>query len=147
MDRKLRVVSENTETEEDWYSWAVQAYKSIYGYEWQGDNILIARENLLFTFIDYYKDKFGIEPSRDKLAEIATIISWNIWQMDGLKFVIPDSCKNSPETTYTLWGEETNEQYCEGCRKNNKNKHNGIYCYVMDWEKNKKVKFSSLVKK
>ena len=147
LDRKLRVVSENTEAEEDWYSWAIQAYKSIYGYEWQGDNILIARENLLFTFIDYYKDKFGVEPSRDKLAEIATIISWNIWQMDGLKFVIPDSCKNSPETTYTLWGAETTEQYCEGCRKNNKNKHNGIYCYVMDWEKNKKVKFSSLVKK
>ena len=147
LDRKLRVVSENVDSEQEWYEWAKQAVKSVYGYEWQGDNILLARENLLFTFSDYYEDKFNKKPSKDWLREIAEILSWNIWQMDGLKFVIPNSCNNSTVVNYTLFGEETHEEVCEGCKKNNPKKHNGIYCYVMDWEANKKVKFVSLIKK
>ena len=147
LDRKLRVVSENVDDEQKWYEWAKQAVKSVYGYEWQGDNILLARENLLFTFSDYYEDKFNKKPSKDWLREIAEILSWNIWQMDGLKFVIPNSCHNSTVVNYTLFGEETHEEVCEGCKKNNPKKHNGIYCYVMDWETNKKVKFVSLIKK
>ena len=145
LDRKLRIVSENQDAETDWYSWAKIAVKSIYGYDWQGDNVLLARENLLFTFIDYYKEKFGKQPSKDQLREIAEILSWNIWQMDGLKFVIPNSCHNQTITESFLWGDETHEEFCEGCKKNNRNKHNGIYCYVMDWEKNRKVKFVNLL--
>lgn len=147
LDRKLRIVSENVDDEQEWYEWAKQAVKSVYGYEWQGDNVLLARENLLFTFSDYYEDKFNKKPSKDWLREIAEILSWNIWQMDGLKFVIPNSCHNSTTVNYTLFGEETHEEVCEGCKKNNPKKHNGIYCYVMDWETNKKVKFVSLIKK
>lgn len=146
LDRKLRVVSENVDGEQEWYEWAKQAVKSVYGYDWQGDNVLLARENLLFTFSDYYEDKFGVYPIKEYLREIAEILSWNIWQMDGLKFVIPNSCHNSTVVNYTHFGEETHEEICEGCKKNNPKKHNGIYCYVMDWEKNKKVKFSSLIK-
>ena len=147
LDRKLRVVSENVDDEQEWYEWAKQAVKSVYGYEWQGDNVLLARENLLFTFSDYYEDKFNKKPSKEWLREIAEILSWNIWQMDGLKFVIPNSCHNSTVVNYTLFGEETHEEVCEGCKKNNPKRHNGIYCYVMDWETNKKVKFVSLIKK
>lgn len=44
LDRKLRIVGENTETTSDWLEWAQTAYKSTYGYEWQGDNLLLARE-------------------------------------------------------------------------------------------------------
>lgn len=40
LDRKLRVVSENTSTSGEWLEWAQEAYKSTYGYEWQGDNLL-----------------------------------------------------------------------------------------------------------
>ena len=145
LDRKLRVVSENVDGEQEWYEWAKQAVKSVYGYEWQGDNILLARENLLFTFSDYYEDKFGVYPIKEYLREIAEILSWNIWQMDGLKFVIPNTCHNSKIIEYTLFGEEVHEEFCEGCRKNNKNRHNGIYCYIMDWEKNKKVKFVNMI--
>lgn len=90
LDRKLRIINENA-TKENWYQWAIVAFESIYGFEWQGDSLLIARENLLFTFIDYYKEKFGKSPSNEKLQEIANIISWNIWQMDGLEFVIPQT--------------------------------------------------------
>ena len=145
LDRKLRIVSENVSSEPDWYEWAKSAIQSVYGYDWQGDNVLIARENLLFTFIDHYEAKFRVYPIKEYLREVAEILAWNVWQMDGLKFVIPNSCHNEIVTEYLIWGEETHEEYCEGCRKNNRNKHNGIYCYVMDWEKNKKVKFVNLI--
>ena len=145
LDRKLRVVSDNTENERDWYIWAKKAIQSVYGYDWQGDNVLLARENLLFTFIDFYESRFGVYPIKEYLREIAEILSWNIWQMDGLKFVIPNSCHNEAVVEYLIWGEERHEEYCEGCRKNNRNKHNGIYCYIMDWGKNKRVKFVSIV--
>ena len=91
LDRKLRVVSENTDTSKEWIVWAKFALKSIYGYEWQGDNLLLARENLLFDFFDYYVDKFGKEPLNGSLEHAAYIISWNLWQMDGLKYTIPVS--------------------------------------------------------
>ncbi|MCI5820108.1 MAG: hypothetical protein MRZ86_05945 [Acidaminococcus sp.] len=145
LDRKLRVVSENVSSEAEWYKWAKKAIQSVYGYDWQGDNVLLTRENLLYTFIDYYVAKFDVYPIKEYLREIAEILSWNIWQMDGLKFVIPNSCHNETIVEYFLWGEETHEEYCEGCRKNNRNKHNGIYCYIMDWEKNKRVKFVNLI--
>lgn len=145
LDRKLRVVSENVSIEAEWYKWAKKAIQSIYGYDWQGDNVLLTRENLLYTFIDYYVAKFDVYPIKEYLREIAEILSWNIWQMDGLKFVIPNSCHNEKIVEYLIWGEETHEEYCEGCRKNNRNKHNGIYCYIMDWEKNKRVKFVNLI--
>ena len=145
LDRKFRVISENVDSEQEWYEWAKQAIKSIYGYDWQGDNVLLARENLLFTFCDHYEDKFGVYPIKEYLLEIAEILSWNIWQMDGLKFVIPNSCHNSKIIEYTLFGEIEHEEACEGCKKNSRNKHNGVYCYVMDWEKNRKVKFVNLV--
>ena len=78
LDRKLRIVSENTHTEKEWLKWAIKSFQNIYGYDWQGDNVLLARENLLFTFIDYYKAKFDKEPDIDILKKIAEILSWNI---------------------------------------------------------------------
>ena len=53
LDRKLRVVNENTDDEAEWMNWVIRAYQSVYGYEFQGDNLLIGRINLLMTFVDY----------------------------------------------------------------------------------------------
>lgn len=36
LDRKLRVVCENTEREEDWIEWALYALESVYGYAFAG---------------------------------------------------------------------------------------------------------------
>ena len=47
LDRKLRIVSENNDNEKDWYDWAKEAFKATYGFDWQGDNVLLARENYL----------------------------------------------------------------------------------------------------
>jgi len=87
IDRKLRVISENTTTSGEWLKMAQEAYKNIYGYEWQGDNLLLAREALLITFIEYYTEKFGEKPQERSIKYIAYIIAWNIFQMDGLKGV------------------------------------------------------------
>lgn len=89
LDRKLRVVSENTETTGEWLYMAQEAYKNTYGYDWQGDNVLLARESLLMTFIENYMEKFGSQPLQKSIEYIAYIVSWNIWQMDGLKFCLP----------------------------------------------------------
>ncbi|WP_300755707.1 hypothetical protein [uncultured Oscillibacter sp.] len=40
LDRKLRVVSENAQTETEWLEWAARAFGGSYGYEFQGDNVL-----------------------------------------------------------------------------------------------------------
>lgn len=141
------MINENTETEEEWYQWAIEAYKSTFGYEWQGDSLLIARENLLFTFIDYYVDKFKNQPSKEHLIEIAKIISWNIWQMDGLKFVIPNSCKPVPKLQISLFEADETLDECYGCAKGNVQRHTGIYSKVMNWKTNRAVKFVNLLKR
>ena len=145
LDRKLRVINENINNEKEWDEYVEIAYKNIYGFEYQGDNLLIARENLLFTYADNYIYKFNKEPSLKQLIKISEIISWNIWQMDGIKFVIPESCKNEKIINYSLFGEEITEFKCIGCQKNDYRKHNGIYCKIMNWETNRKIKYISLL--
>lgn len=145
LDRKLRIVSENTETSGDWLKWAQVAFQNIYGYEWQGDNLLIARESLLMTFIEYYQAKFNRSPQLKSLLYIAYIISWNLWQMDGLKCIIPDSCGMKPSIQQSLFGEPEMIP-CEGCDTGNIHKHNGIYCKIKDWRKNETLTFVSLLK-
>lgn len=130
LDRKLRVVNENTETTGEWLNAAQDAFKSIYGYEWQGDNLLLARESLLYTFQEYYQYKFDKLPLTSSLKYIAYIISWNLWQMDGLKCVVPYSCQDI--ITFGLFGEETVTP-CKGCQTEGYHYHNGKYCLVKDW--------------
>lgn len=89
LDRKLQKISEEIESEEIWFSLALKAYQTSYGYEYQGDSLLIARENLLNSFIDYYVAKFKHTPEIDKIEAIARVISYNVFQMDGLKYKLP----------------------------------------------------------
>ena len=49
----------------------------------------MARENIFYTYIEYYKDRFGEEPDTRDLHGIAHVISWNLWQMDGFNYAIP----------------------------------------------------------
>ena len=89
LDRKLRIVNENTESYDDWLKWVIRAFEACYGYEYQGDNVLIARINLLLTFTDYYQERWGRQPDDKLLRQMANKIAWNIWQMDGLKDTVP----------------------------------------------------------
>ena len=151
LDKKLRVISKYCSTHKDWVKWSKIAFQSSYGYEWQGDSLLIARENLLYTFIDYYRDKFKRKPRSKLQKEIAEIIAWNIFQMDGLKYVIPMSCKNEEITIKgeeTLFEKEDNPivvRPCVGCTKKTAINHNGIYIKIMDWVKGEPILFIDIV--
>jgi hypothetical protein len=150
LDRKLRVINENVHNSGDWLKAAQIAYKNTYAYEWQGDSLLLARESMLFTFIENFKYKFDKEPLLKSIQNIAYIISWNVWQMDGLKGVVPFSCGEIQTKTINLFGEEeTDNCFCTGCLEDNIFKHNGIYCLVMDWSnkdlKGKKLRFIDLI--
>ena len=84
LDRKMRIVNENTNNEKEWLKWSERAFQSTYGFEFQGDSLLIARENILASYCDYIEYKLQREPTEFELLKIAKIISWNLWQMDGL---------------------------------------------------------------
>ena len=96
LDRKLRVVSENAATEDEWHKYATHAVQSTYGYEYQGDNLLLARVNLLLTYAEHLQARWQRKPTKEELQPIATIISWNLWQMDGLRLSVPGG-KPQPE--------------------------------------------------
>lgn len=146
LDRKLRIISENTKTEKEWIIWSKIAVENIYGYDWQGDNVLLARENILYTVLEYFEDKFKREMSITLMKDFAYIISWNIWQMDGLKYVIPNSCKNKvKDEQLTLFKIGTSNKECLGCQKDLPLEHSGVYCIIMDWKKHQKIRFVDLI--
>lgn len=93
LDRKLRIVSENTKDSKEWILWAKVALRSTYGFEWQGDNLLLAREALFFTFEEHYITHFGEKKFNQNkmrmMPGVAYIVSWNVWQMDGLTYGLP----------------------------------------------------------
>jgi hypothetical protein len=148
LDRKLRVVTENAKTSGEWLNWAKTALMATYGFEWQGDNLLLAREALFYTFCEYYEARFKKPVPRRSLDGVAYIVSWNLWQMDGLKFVIPCSCDNLYETS--LFGVVTKRE-CAACRKGEQTGHIGIPCRIKDWfytgkdETKQKPYFTSLL--
>lgn len=137
LDRKLRVVNENTDTEEEWYKWIIRAYQSIYGYEYQGDNLLLARENLLYAFIENMEYKFFKKPSDEQLIKIAKIISWNIWQMDGITMTAPFSERPRNNVQISLFDfDDTADIDAEA-----------IPCKIYDWRANNSLEFRNLLTK
>ena len=142
LDRKLRVINENVDDASDWFLWVKKAYQSIYGYEYQGDNLLLARKNLLLTFIDNMVYKFDRQPTTNELKSIAYIISWNIWQMDGLTYTAPYSEMEVQEEfeQLTLFGfSEEQEEITE----TNKN---AIPCIIRDWANKCNLEYRSMLK-
>lgn len=89
VDRKLQRIHDIIIDKVEWDILVSWAFKSSFGFEWNGDSLLLARENLLYTYNDFYVAKWGFEPSLGELMAIAEIISYNVFQMDGLKYIIP----------------------------------------------------------
>ena len=130
LDRKLRAVSENADTETDWLKWAARAFQSCYGYEFQGDSLLIARVNALMTFAEHFSERWEHFPGADKCKAIADIIAWNWWQMDGLTDAIPyGTAEQSAQLVMEGWesGAETPPR-----------------CHIYDWRKQRAVEYASL---
>lgn len=135
LDRKMRIVNENVDEEDKWLKWAERAFQSTYGYEFQGDNLLLARENLLYTFIENIRYKLNREPNLKELKNIATIISWNIWQMDGLTNAIPFSEERDCYEQISLFdfiGDKEPEVI-------------GKYCRIKNWRSNIIIEYRTLL--
>ena len=100
LDRKLNAITKEHFKDPKvwdyslWLNYAMNAYMSTYGYEWQGDNLLLARCNLFLTLMENFRSLFGNEIENHRMSPvlidaIADVISWNVWQMDGLKKTVP----------------------------------------------------------
>ena len=135
LDRKLRIVGENTDTYEEWMKWTIRAFEATYGYEYQGDNVLIARINLLLTFIDYYEERWEQKPDIKLLQQMANKIAWNIWQMDGLKGTVPLGKPYEEFKQMTLFETDsiTDEDETEA-----------VPCKISDWRSKTSLKFMDL---
>ena len=134
LDRKLRIVNEHC-TGDEWTRWALLALGSVYGFEWQGDNLLLARESLLASFSESYEQQFGHKADRATLMLAAEIIAWNVWQMDGLKGVVPVSCRETRIMETDFFGETkvTSVSPCPGCEHDDITLHNGMRCCLRRW--------------
>ncbi|CAM3096834.1 restriction endonuclease [Leuconostoc rapi] len=112
VDRKLRRINEEINDKAEWQRLVTEAYKASYGFEWSGDSLLLARENLLYTYRDYYFDKWHEDPMYGLFKDIAEIISYNIFQMDGLKYIIPMTEKREKKIKIqiSLFEDETPEE-------------------------------------
>lgn len=130
LDRKLRIVNENTNTKEDWIKWAKKAFESTFAFEYQGDNLLLARINLLMTFVEYFEDRWDEKVDKNLLKKISNIISWNIWQMDGLEDTSPNGAIVKDIRQINMFDEFYNKSHEE----NSKQK---IFSRIYDWRANK----------
>ena len=130
LDRKIRVIGENAESDTEWRKWCIRAFQSVYGYEYQGDNLLIGRINLLMTFVDYYVDRFHKEPTNAELRKIANIISWNLWQMDGLTGTVPYGVPEDNVEQLSMYGNEE----VTGQTK----------CRIFDWRASRSLDYNDL---
>lgn len=142
LDRKLRVVNENTDDEAEWMDWVIRAYQSVYGYEFQGDNLLIGRINLLMTFVDYLNYKWNREPTTSELRKIANIIAWNLWQMDGLTGTVPLGVPEEDTYQYSLF------DFIDGMEDMKEEKTETISpkCRIYDWRAPHSILFESIRK-
>lgn len=134
LDRKLRAVHENAADDEEWLKWAIRALQSSYGYEFQGDNLLIARVNVLVTFVENYTLRFGTQPDEKLLQKLANIICWNFWQMDGLTGTIPFSVPKQ-EYLQTSFFDFFNSESAE---------RTAPMCRIMDWRKDRSVSYDEI---
>ena len=138
LDRKLRVVNENTDNEADWFKWVLRAYQSVYGYEFQGDNLLIARINLLVTFVDYMQDRWGRVPTDTELRKIANVIVWNLWQMDGMTGTVPFGKPKEQYHQYSLF------DFVVVDEANDVEKQPDMECRIYDWRSDRSLTYRSI---
>lgn len=103
IDKKFHALNNKIKDKNQWMKYAMKIFQSSYGYEYQGDSLLLARENLLLTFIDYYLDKFGYLPKDREIMNLAENICKNVFQLDGISFDIPFSFSIKKEAQLSLF--------------------------------------------
>lgn len=132
LDRKLRIIGEHTCTAEDWFHWAKRALESAYAYEYQGDSLFLARLNLFLSISEYHRHLWKRPLNRHQQEEVARILSWNLWQMDGLTVTTPFVTKQGkPEDSLFDFYAITAER-------------RPLRSLIRDWRGKKTIRFSEL---
>jgi hypothetical protein len=126
IDRKLRAVSENASCEEEWLHWAYRSLRASYGYEFQGDSLLLARINVLMTFAENLEAALHRSASISELAQAIDIITWNLWQMDGLTGRVP--YRNAVGEQLSLFQEKQSQTDCR----------------IYNWRRKRSIRYLSL---
>lgn len=157
LDRKLRVVSEKTKSRHEWVKWAICALKASYGFEYQGDNLLLARINVFETFCEHLRERWGMGITDDELDQAAWIVSWNFWQMNGFTCAVPTN-KMDVVAQSTLFGYEEpapeplqpslfdllDESSFDKSTQEEKEEESGEtvpFCIIYDWRENEPFEF------
>lgn len=160
LDRKLRIVSEKTRSRKEWVRWALAALKASYGFEYQGDNLLLARVNVFETFCEHLRDRWGAGVSDEEIDRVAWIVSWNLWQMNGLTCAVPtdkmDAVVQSaltgyeepvPEpmqpTLFDLLDEPIFEAVAEETKEEEPDETVPL-CVIYDWQENEPLEFQAM---
>ena len=141
LDRKLRVVSEQAQDMDEWQLWALRAVQSVYGYELQGDNLLIARVNILCTVEEHLFARWRQKPEKGWLEKLCNVIAWNLWQMDGLSGCVPVS-PLSTEEQLSLFPTLQEERNLFG-----ETEQERIPCRLFDWRGAKSISYKTLREK
>lgn len=142
IDRKLSRINAEVTDKAEWQRLVELAFKASYGFEWNGDSLLLARENLLYTYRDYYVEKWRETPTYGLFEVIATIISYNVFQMDGLTNTIPlsetrERAQQYQMTMFDLDGPEKEEWITVP----------GKRVRIMNWDINKMEFFDKGIKR
>lgn len=160
LDRKLRVVTEKTKTRNEWVKWALKALKASYGFEYQGDNLLIARINVFETFCEHLQERWNAAPTTEEMNQAACVVSWNFWQMNGFTCAAPGGKKdrvihsklfNYQELRHDLIQPQLfsfveNTLFDEEKEKIDRyeSQKKVPLCIIYDWQNNKPIEFASL---
>lgn len=89
------------------------------------------------TYDEYLQEYWNRKPTMNELKKLINIITWNIWQMDGLKGTIPYSKAEEQYRQMTLF-----EVYGMQTEKKSENKQ--PLCRIYDWRGDKSLEFVSL---
>ena len=160
LDRKLRVVTEKTRTRKEWVRRALDALRATYGFEYQGDNLLIARINVFETFAEHLRDHWGSDPEQEELEQAAWIVSWNFWQMNGFTDAVPTNKMDAKaESTLGTFEEPEPEPiqpslfdlfddvFPDGTTEETKEeelKETVPLCVIYDWQNGEPFEFATL---
>ena len=160
LDRKLRVVTEKTKTRKEWVRRALMALKASYGFEYQGDNLLLARINVFETFCEHLFERWGAGLTDEEMDQAAWIVSWNFWQMNGLTCAVPTNKMDAtvqlalpsyeepaPEpmqlSLFDLLDDSSLDETA-GETEADASEETVPLCLIYDWQENKPFEFASL---
>ena len=154
-DRKIRVIMENAGSTAERRHAIDKALSSIYGFEYQGDNLFLARMNMLLTWheavviIDESHNRFDDGwDDIDDMVEAANTISKNIVQMDGITLTVPQREQGGEEPTVETGGSLfglTGGEMNGNCADSMDNGNADMPVYACIYNRNKRVTFHDLI--